>query len=166
MKRVIALSVLGAATLTACGSTREAGRGASALPAWRVAVACARAHGMPNLPDPILSIHGNVILPGVPAGTVPPGTVLSACSAQLRAINYRPPAPPTGANAHIGALVRIADCMRTHGYPSWPDPDPRGQFHVRSADAGTPIRLQRATSACKSLFPTGGWRLEITPSGY
>jgi hypothetical protein len=91
--------------------------------------------------------------------------VLSACSRLIRAIGGSVTGNPIESSSDIQALLRVAACMRRHGFPRWPDPNDRGEFHVRSADAGTPVTEGRAISACNSLFPPSGWHLIVTPSG-
>jgi hypothetical protein len=114
---------------------------------------------MPDIPDPVIGVRGNVMIPG---GTLTPTpAVASACASQIRAIQTFVPRPDA---PDMAALVQGANCMRTHGYSEWPDPNPQGVFHVKSAVAGTPVRLGRALKGCRSAFP-GGWRLDITPSG-
>jgi hypothetical protein len=55
--------------------------------------------------------------------------------------------------------------MRTHGLPRWPDPNERGEFHVKSADAGTLVQNKQASTACNSLLPPSGAHFLVTPSG-
>ena len=149
----IALSACGGHTLTHASAATDN------LAAWHAAVACARRHGMPDIPDPVIGAGGHVRMPG---GTPQPTpAVLSACASQIRAIETFLPRP---AAPDIAVLVQAANCMRAHGNPSWPDPNSQGVFHVKSAVAGTPARLGRALRACRSQFP-GGWRLDITPGG-
>lgn len=178
---IIAAAPLAAIALAACGSSNHqatvpsiAGRGhsepaggasSSDLGAWRAAVACARAHGMPNLPDPVLGSDGQVTLQGAGKLPTPIPAVQSACASQLRAIEASGSSDPVESVSDVHALLRVAACMRTHGYPAWPDPNSRGEFHVSSAAAGTPAKMNRAVSACNSLFPASGWHLSVTPSG-
>jgi hypothetical protein len=89
----------------------------------------------------------------------------TACAAELRAIGVTGTRHALESNSEIQALLRVASCFRTHGYPRWPDPNAEGEFFVKSADAGTPAQYQKALSACGSLFPPSGWHLKVTPSG-
>jgi hypothetical protein len=47
-------------------------------------------------------------------------------------------------------LRKLAQCMRTHGYPSFPDPDSQGAFDFKgsSVDPNSP-QFQNAMSACR-----------------
>lgn len=177
--RLIPVTVLSAIVIAACGSSSNnttvpnlgghtkphasAPSGSDSLATWRAAVECARKHGMPAIPDPVLDASGH---PNIPGGTpTPTRAVLSACSAQIQAIGGSLTGNPTESSSDIQALLRVAACMRRHGFPHWPDPNQRGEFHVRSADAGTPTTEAAAIAACRSLFPPSGWHLIVTPSG-
>lgn len=177
----LAPALLGALSLAACGSGNQpatvpsltaSGHGRSTAPAssdglgaWRAAVACARAHGMPNLPEPTLGSNGEVTLPGLAQLPTPTPEVQSACAVQLRALPSSGSTDAIESASDVRALLRVAACMRRHGYPDWPDPNSRGEFHVSSAAAGTPAKINAAVTACNSLFPASGWHLTVTPSG-
>jgi hypothetical protein len=118
---------------------------------------------MPGVPDPVVGANGQISIPGGTPDPTP--AVRSACAAQIRAVSPNGSTPQTASASDIEALVRVAACLRTHGLPRWPDPNARGEFHVRSADAGTLGTYNRAIAACRSLAPPDGWRIDITPSG-
>jgi hypothetical protein len=116
---------------TASGST------ASATFLARLAYArCVRANGVPNYPDPDSN------------GQEPPGTkqlfinnprfrsAASSCRHLLPNGGHPTQTPQPDALTQAGAL-RLAGCMRTHGYPTFPDPiiDSVGQpvFNVQAA---------------------------------
>ncbi len=177
----ILICLLGAVAIAACGSTSsgaaraslsgasdsqpDAGSPSASLAEWRGAVACARRHGMPRLPDPVLGAKGQVMLPGYARVPTPTPAVQSACAAQIRAIQSTGGVDAAESGSDIAALVRVAVCIRAHGFPQWPDPNGRGEFHVGSAVAGTPAKLGAAVSACDPLFPASGWHLIVTPTG-
>jgi hypothetical protein len=118
---------------------------------------------MPGVPDPVLGANGQVTIPG---GTPKPTpAVRFACAAQIRAVQPNASALPNVSASDMGALLRWAACMRAHGLPRWPDPNPQGVFHVRSADAGTLVTGKRADAACRSLRGDRLAREDITPSG-
>ena len=177
--RLIPISALAAIALAACGSASHtatvprlqggtqthanAPSGTDSLAAWRAAVACARKHGMASIPDPVAGADGQPSIPGGTPTLTP--AVLSACAKQIQAIGGSASGNPNETASDIQALLRVAACMRTHGYPHWPDPNQQGEFHVRSADAGTPAKMNKAVASCSSLFPPSGWHLIVTPSG-
>jgi hypothetical protein len=179
MNRSIRLTpalALSALALAACGSGHGAtvpslgggsGTQASASPGSltvaRAAVACARKHGMPNVPDPVVGANGKVTIPGGAPTPIP--EVRSACAAQLRAVRADSSTLPNLSASDMQAVLRWAACMRTHGLPRWPDPNAQGQFHVKSADAGTRVTGNRADAACRSLRGNSLARVDVTPSG-
>jgi hypothetical protein len=118
---------------------------------------------MQGVPDPVIGAGGQVTIPGGTPNLTP--AVQSACAAQIRAIQATGSTHPIESASDIHALTRYAACMRAHGLPGWPDPNERGEFHVKSADAGTLVQNNRASSACKSMFPPSGAWITITPSG-
>ena len=175
--RLIPLSALSAIVLAACGSSStnttipSLGGSANAqqsappgsLTAARAAVACARRHGMPGVPDPVVDANGQVTIPG---GTpTPTPAVRSACAAQIRAAQPNASTLPNVSASDMQALLRYAACLRARGLPRWPDPNAQGVFHVKSADAGTLTQNKRASAACNSLPGNTLARADITPSG-
>jgi hypothetical protein len=145
----------GAATTTTSGQQ-------AAAAVLREFVRCARANGMPNLPDLRLDSNGQV---SVPEGTPePPKSVERAC----RSIWERLPASASGAQgrppADIQALLGFARCMREHGMADFPDPRPDGRFplppSMQRVQGKTP-RFLRANQACRQLNPDPKGRLEF-----
>lgn len=90
---------------------------------------CVRAHGAPDFPDP--NSDGSF-----PAGhgDIPPAAV-SACGNLIR----------TGKQPHVAQMQRdypkmleVARCVRAHGYPTFPDPQPPGSA---PAPVTPPLRI-------------------------
>jgi hypothetical protein len=169
------VSALAALALAACGSSGNhatvpslGGGGSQAstsgsLAAARAAVACARKHGMPGIPDPVVGANGQVTFPG--GSPTPTPEVASACAAQIRAATALGSTLPNVSTSDMQKLLRWAACIRAHGLPRWPDPNAQGVFHVRSADAGTLVTSKRADAECQSLPGATLAREDITPSG-
>jgi hypothetical protein len=115
-------------------------------------VRCARANGMPTLPDLRLDSNGQVSVP--PGTPEPPKSVERAC----RSIWERLPASAAGDRgrppADIQALVGYARCMREHGMADFPDPQADGRFPLPASLRGgkTPSFLS-ANQACRQLNP-------------
>jgi hypothetical protein len=134
------------------GATTTTSGQQDAAAVWRELVACARANGMPNLPDPQIDSNGRADFPdGTPD---PPASVRRECQSiydrlppSARDEQVRPP-------ADMQALLRYARCMREHGVADFPDPDAAGNFRAPagSTDPKTP-RFQRALQACRQLDP-------------
>jgi hypothetical protein len=147
-RRAGALAVTGGLVLltAACGGSRGAansppagtapGNSVAAAYTGRLAfVRCVRAHGVPDYPDPDSN------------GQEPPGTkqifvndprfpaAAGACRHLLPSV--QPTQAPQRDAMTTGGALRLARCMRSHGYPAFPDPtiDSAGQpvFNVQAA---------------------------------
>jgi hypothetical protein len=68
--------------------------------------------------------------------------------------------PATGSSAFQEALA-YAKCMRSHGAPSWPDPNDQGQFFKTAADSAKFRAPASAYQACAHVLPDHG---QITPA--
>jgi hypothetical protein len=145
-KRRFLLAALALAAMSAvaaaCGGAHNAAGSAptprSPAAAWHQVVLCARAHGMPTLPDLQIDSSGNAI---IPAGLTIPQETRQACQSLYdRLIPNAQNQAPT--QAQLAGLLRFARCMRSHGIPDWPDPRPDGTF---APDA-------RISQALKSTF--------------
>jgi hypothetical protein len=119
---------------------------------------------MPGVPDPVLGANGQVTFPG---GTpTPTPEVQTACAAKIRAAQAAGSVLPTVSASDMQALLTWAACMRANGLPRWPDPNSRGVFHVKEADAGNLTTYPRAEKACRSLRGYSLGREVVTASGY
>ncbi len=52
-------------------------------------------------------------------------------------------------------MTQLAACMRSHGEPSFPDPNAQGVISSGSIDPGSP-QFQQAMQACQKDLPHGG----------
>ncbi len=117
-------------------------------------VRCARANGMPNLPDPQIDANGQ---PHFPENTPePPQSVRRACQSIFDRLPVQP--GDRGANtAAVPALVRFAKCIREHGFPAFPDPQADGSFRAselpQGVKPGNPP-FDAALRACRQVNPT------------
>ena len=153
----ITAAVIAAAVLAACGSSgRSNNRGGEATPVAQTNqtmipfVDCMRSHGVPDFPDPGSRAFKNAFNTQSPAFKL----AYTACQ------HLQPGGgPPNQNSAHspgqIAAMLAFARCMRSHGFPSFPDPTSSGQLtHEMLASAG--INLQQpavlpAADACVSV---------------
>jgi hypothetical protein len=128
---------------------------------WHQLVACARANGMPNLPDPQIDSNGQAHFPsGTPD---PPQSARRACQsiydrlpASARGDTERPP-------ADIQALMRFARCMRQHGIADFPDPKADGTFPLSGTlRQGKTPRMISAMQACRQLNPNPNGGIEFS----
>ena len=141
----------------------QGGGTAPVLDALRQLARCIRSHGMPGWPDPVINPLTGA--PDFPPNTprLPPG-ILQACQSIA---NRLPPdaqasQPPTAAS--MQALLRFARCMRSHGLPTWPDPNALGEFPMTtqmSIQFKASATDRRATSACIHFVPGGSQYLQF-----
>ena len=144
--------------LVGCGSASQSVSHASPTPnvaaIVRQLMDCIHTHGAPDYPDPTLDDRG---LPRWPDGTAaPPQSVIDAC----QSIFDRLPQPDRGhilTPAELHLAQQFAQCMREHGYPDWPDPNPDGSYplptHI-TAEGKSP-HLLAAWQACARFNPSG-----------
>jgi hypothetical protein len=112
-------------------------------------ITCYRQHGDPSAPDPTYDpSDGRWHLD---AGYVPDPT-RRACQHLFPTANPSPPVP----RAQFQALVRLAECIRQHGEPQWPDPNPAGQFPLPQSLQTKTQAEENALGACQRYIPSGG----------
>lgn len=148
-------------------SSSEAGR-----PTQQQMVAfsqCMRTHGVPEFPEPtegkllIRSSDRNGHLTGVNPQSSQFQAAQKAC-AKFAPNGGKPPSPAEQAKMQEAAL-KFSQCMRTHGVPSFPDPEfSHGGGAVRlrigserkggpgGIDPSSP-QFQAAQKACQSIMP-------------
>ena len=148
--------------LAGCGGSATTGGGVGATTATGDASPlglseCMRANGVPKFPDPTQSGSGGVGFDGLirdsDGGLTVDGitfdgpalrTAEKACSRYLI-----PKGPPPNANAAQEAQqLKLAECMRKHGVPNFPDPT-NGARGPNGPDLNTDSpAFQAASAAC------------------
>ena len=63
--------------------------------------------------------------------------------------------PLTATQVRYQKDLAYAQCMRSHGQPSFPDPSSQGGFRFSNGQPSGPA-YQSAYTACKNLLPNGG----------
>jgi hypothetical protein len=150
--------LVGGILLAACSSgagqhPTRAGTGQGGAPDAQTAavVHCYRTHGDPGFPDPVYDPSDGRWHFAVSPASAPLSTQ-QACRRLLPSVNPSPPVP----QAQFQRLVRLAQCIRQHGVPDWPDPNPDGAFLLPpSLQQKTPSSA-RALGACRRYEPSGG----------
>lgn len=142
-------------TLAGCsaagGATSSATSSRTPDDATMAIVTCYRTHGDPSFPDPVYDPGDGRWHFAVSPGSAPAGTQ-QACQHLFPTTNVSPPVP----QAQFQQLVRLAACIRQHGVPAWPDPDPNGSYPLPpSLQTKTPA-YARAIQACQRYVPSGG----------
>lgn len=157
--RIIVFSMVLAVgvALAACGSAASQHPAGATAPAGSpdaqtaAIVQCYRAHGDPSFPDPVYDPSDGRWHFAVSPATAPQGT-RQACQHLFPSAVSSPPVP----QAQFQRLVQLAQCLRRHGLPTWPDPDPDGAFPLPpSLLQKTPASVQ-ATRTCQRYIPSGG----------
>lgn len=151
--------MLATAMVTGCGSGGSAGgtvtaqAGSTSTPddATMAIVTCYRAHGDPSFPDPVYDPSDGRWHFAVSPGSAPASTQ-RACQHLFPSVNVSPPVP----QAQFQRLVQLAGCLRQHGVPNWPDPDPDGSFALPPSLLTKSPNWAKATSACARFMPTSG----------
>lgn len=152
----ITVAVVAVGLIAACG---QAPQPQPETPAqiWHELVACARAHGDPSMPDPVIDSQGRATFP--PGAQPPSQATRQAC----QSIYDRLPASVrNGSNApDIQMELKFAACMRRQGLTDWPDPDANGDYPlppdlITTSKSG-PVwdRIHIAWDACRAYNPTG-----------
>ena len=147
-----------AVALGGCGSGSNATGGTATAQArstpddvTMAIVTCYRAHGDPSFPDPVYDPADGRWHFAVSPGSAPAST-RQACQHLFPSVNVSPPVP----QAKFQQLVRLAECLRQHGVPNWPDPDPDGSFALPPSLLGKSPGYVQAARACARLIPSGG----------
>jgi hypothetical protein len=152
-----------AALLAGCGASNSPGSSASSNSAFHAPspqsqqavlkfTTCVRSHGVPNIPDPGTPGWKNALGSEAPAvlaaertcGRLVPGAMPSSQS------QTQPHSP-----AQTAAMLAFAHCLRSHGFPNFPDPTSSGQVtHEMVAAAGIDLQqpaVLQAGDACVSV---------------
>jgi hypothetical protein len=134
--------------------------GRQALEIGRRFAQCARDHGYPDFPDPV--IDGTKLKYGDWGPAIQEqsraASEVPECKAiqdQLRALGNAGSAPSA---ADLEKLKQFAQCLRDHGITGWPDPKADGSFPI----IGTPLepeaksdRSRAAQNACTQYWDRG-----------
>jgi hypothetical protein len=124
--------------------------------------ACVRAHGVPNFPDPKISVHGNGV--SVAIGVTPAITGNPHFNSAQHACRKLLPDGGAGAGSshqlspsEQSRYLKAAACIRSHGVPNFPDPTfSGGGVHLerKGLNESSPT-FKTAVHACESLIPGG-----------
>ncbi len=112
---------------------------------------CMRSHGVPSFPDPTTSPHEfkQSLDPSLPHS---PAFVSAVKGCQHFLPGPGPQSQSPHSPAQISAMLAFAGCLRTHGFPSFPDPTSGGDLtHEMLASAGINLHqpaVAQAADAC------------------
>jgi hypothetical protein len=148
----------GSTTTNAAGPSAGASTHATGLVAF---ASCMRSHGVPNFPDPTSS------------GGIPKPAVVSAFQAVSKsqgdgaqnACNHLVPAGGLGGQPvetitpqDRQDYLKAAACMRSHGFPDFPDPtfqNTSAQVNIPSSINQNSSQFTSAATICTKLIPAG-----------
>lgn len=151
----IPLTAISIAALAGCGQPAQT-QSETPTQVWHELVACARAHGMPNLPEPTVDSQGQAHFP--PGTPKPSQATQQACQTIY---NRLPASVRNGSTPDITMEIRFAQCMRAHGLTDWPDPNASGDYplpaDLRTSMKSGPLwdRIKTAWDACRAFNPSG-----------
>jgi len=158
---IAAAAIAAAAVIAACGSSSphspSPGDHLSYAQAQQVAVRfaqCIRSHGVPNFPDPSSPRDFKDSFSSSAAKTPAFQSARTACRHLLPG-GGQPTQTAARSRAQISAELAFARCLRSHGFPSFPDPTSSGQLtHEMLASAGINLHqpaVLHAADACVSV---------------
>ena len=137
------------------GGGSTTGAGISQTSGTLAYVHCMRSHGVPNFPSPTTA--GGIPKDKVVALVGSPRfrTAQSTCAHHLPAEGLGQQPTPQQTRARFEAALAFARCLRTRGFPNFPDPTASGQLTVQMV-AAAGINLHQpaaklAADACVSV---------------
>jgi hypothetical protein len=151
----------GSANNTNSPSASKSHRGPGIDSAYQFA-ACMRSHGLSSFPNPTVHSSGNstsVALKITPEISGSPAfrSAQNACQGFLPAKG--PDATETAAQQHArrAKFLSFAQCMRSHGVTSFPDPTAQGQITMEMlAAANVNVHLPSIQQAAIACIPASG----------
>jgi hypothetical protein len=139
---LVGLSVL----VSGCGGSSRVGAtaGDTQLRAALAFARCMRSHGVPSFPDP--DPHGD--FPAFHTG-VSKQTSSAADAACKRLLSTGTTATPQQRQQKLAFGLKVARCLRGHGYPSFPDPTQFGSQSLPPGIDPTSPQFQEVETACE-----------------
>jgi len=120
-------------------------------------VTCMHAHGVPTFPNPIVTATSiRLRVPSTLASSPHFASAQSACRKLLPALAGGGAATITPAD-HAD-YVKAAQCMRAHGFPTFPDATISGSqvhFQVPASINASSTQFANAVATCRKLIPPG-----------
>jgi hypothetical protein len=144
------------------GSTGGTVTGGSTDPseAWPAWTACLRSHGL-VVADPSINPHGQPEFPpGLDLEHLVTQPMHTACDSLIQNVTTN---KGGGSTYSFDSLVLFAGCLRQHGLPSYPDPDPNEPQRLAPGyDKGDPA-VSAAIDACHDLLVRTGGEPAVAP---
>jgi hypothetical protein len=119
-------------------------------------VQCARQNGVPNVQDPTVDGQGNVHVPpppGLDQKSAVVQHVLQICGKYMQGVLDDPGQTP---QQRHDLMLKYATCIRAHGVPNFPDPDPSsGDIPINKQQLRAAPRFPAASRACEVVLNGG-----------
>jgi hypothetical protein len=159
---MFAATITVAAAVAACGSSSSISTNSGAThltdaQAQQAVVSfaqCIRSHGVPSFPDPSSPKDFKVSLSSNVAQSPAFQSARASCQHLLPGSGQPTQSPPPS-RAQISAELAFARCLRSHGFPNFPDPTSTGELsHEMLAAAGIDVHQPaavQAADACVSV---------------
>jgi hypothetical protein len=126
-------------------------------------IGCMRTHGEPNMPEPSISKNGRTASIDINAssGIDPNSTQFTAATKACMHLLPNKGVPSAGQTitpADQADYLKGAACMRSHGFPEFPDPTFQNDnvaFNTTSPIDTNSSQYQSALTTCQKLIPAG-----------
>lgn len=143
------------------GAQGSGSQGGSQLGSGGVTVAfseCMRSHGEPKFPDP--NSQGVVIQLGINRNSPQFQAAQKACA---HLANGSEPGGQPSPSQNMAVALKFTSCMRSHGFPNFPDPNSNGAISGNSSD-GIDQNSPQYQSAQKTCSKQTGYGKNATKS--
>jgi hypothetical protein len=120
---------------------------------------CMRSHGVQGFPDPTVGPGGGIslkITAGSESTLGPQSPVFQAAESVCKSLRPGGNQSPAQVAQQVAAGVKLASCMRAHGFPSFPDPDSNDVFNMPGNMDTTSSAYQSAFSGCQKATGVHG----------
>jgi hypothetical protein len=135
---------LGSTTTTAEGSPSSTSSAQSAVGAALAFSRCMRSHGVPNFPDS--DFQGN--FPPFHTGVSKQVSVAADDACRHLLVRGGSTGTPQQRREKLVFALKVAQCLRGHGYPTFPDPSGSSQGKPPGIDLNSP-QFQTAENNCE-----------------
>jgi len=149
------------------GAQGSGNQGGSQLGSGGLTVAfseCMRSHGEPKFPDPdSQGVVGSLIQLGIDPNSPRFQAAQKACA---HLANGPEPGGQQSQSQNAASALKFASCMRSHGFPNFPDPSANGSISGSSGDGINPAspQYQSAQKTCSQQTGYGKGATESSGS--
>ena len=162
---VVAISCAACSSPSSSSGPGSTGSGPASGPAAKLLQysQCMRRHGIKDYPDPAASggLSAGATAQASSGGSDnsdlnPNSPGYQAATQACRSLLPGGSLPAGQLTQHVAAGVKLAGCMRSHGFPSFPDPTGQNVFNIPGGIDMNSAAYQSALSACQSKYRDSG----------